>query len=177
MPVLPLLLGVLELGTVSPWQARGLDAPSLAAARRRQTSGRVPAGGLYGRPLSPGCRQMKPILWLPCRAFRLLLRCRVCCSLCLVENFKSFLARPSRAPRASAGKPAVAARFPGLGGTTTPPKGCFVLCAAPKNLKTAAKFPRCYAGKFTPVLKQNCVVVGISRYMVFCQKMEKAKNY
>lgn len=134
-----------------------------------------PGWGLFGRPCAPGCGRLKPVFYLPCRAVWSVpvsgLPPGVPCRGFLIRSLRG--APPARAR----GKPAVAARFPGLGGTTTPPKGCFVLCATSENLKTAANFPRCIAGKSAPVSKKTCVVVGISRYMVFCQKMETAKNY
>lgn len=167
--------GFWVVGTVNP--VAGVVARCPLTCRRPQAAdpSRAPAG-VYtvdrARPclvarnpssICPvglsGCRPVSGLLpSVPCRGF-------------LIRSLRG--APPARAR----GKPAVAARFPRLGGTTTPPKGCFVLCATFKSLKNAAIFPRCIAGKSAPVSKKKCVVVGISRYLVFCQKMEMTKNY
>lgn len=171
----PLPPGFRVAGTVKPVAGVGARCPLTCRRPQAADHSRVPAvvytvdrarPCLVARNPSSIC----PVGLSGCRSVFRLLPCVPC---------RGFLIRSLRgAPPARArGKHAVVARFPGLGGTTTPPKGCFVLCAALKNLEIAANFPRCIAVKFSPVSKKNCVVVGISRYMVFCQKMETTKNY
>lgn len=170
----PLPPGFWVAGAVKPVAGVGARCPLTCRRPQAADPSRAPAGVYTVDSARPCLVARNPSSICPVG----LSGCRPVSGLLLSVPCRGFLIRSLRgAPPARArGKPAVAARFPGLGGTTTPPKGCFVLCATSKNLKTASNFPRCIAGKSAPVSKKNCVVVGISRYMVFCQKMEIAKN-